>query len=71
MTQNAESVAVICDAWVGLEPPESADCLLPVGHEGPHESELHGSVRGHRDQYEHVFVKVVWPARIDGSEDAK
>lgn len=59
--------APICDAWVGLEPPESADCELPFGHEGPHQGTLHGSVRNSEGGYNHAFVDVKWTALINGS----
>ena len=34
-----------CDAWVGLDPPESFDCYLPKNHDGLHKGVCLGYIR--------------------------
>jgi len=65
---NTDTERARCDAWVGLEPPESADCGRPSGHTGPHKAGIRVSQRTETGEYNTLWADLVCPAHSDGSE---
>lgn len=55
-----------CNAWVGLEPPQSIDCELSVDHEGCHQGSTIGSVpNNEKGGYSNILVLIQWKERMD------
>lgn len=50
-----------CEAWIGLEPPESVDCELNVDHEPPHISIIRVSQRCGPGEYRTIEAVLSWP----------